>query len=289
MAKTKSKTKAQERKKLGNKASQIRHRLKYGKNVKPEQLAWLAEWDAGKDPKAAASGNARKGANPAPQAPKTPKANAESVEPVKPTGRPPGVPESAPAAPAELPKASPPKADAADGIPSTPKPPPGPLPKDAPAMGGADWRKKYFGATESREEQCQFVAGYWLKGLLRMNADIRELGGTPIVPDGLAIEMLLPAMVLTVDKFAPDDLDVDPVVVSAIGSSVITGQRVYQGRTAAAKKKRDERKDADVLKFVQPPPKASEPAEPKPEDIPRKEPEVDGVKDDHEIQPGDYA
>jgi hypothetical protein len=131
-----------------------------------------------------------------------------------------------------------------------------------------------------------------------MNADIRELGGTPIVPDGLAIEMLLPAMVLTVDKLAPDDLDVDPVIVSAIGTSVVTGQRLYQGRTTAAKKKRQEIKDADAMRHVQAPPKPSlelvkdeKKSEPIPvaNEIPRKAVDVDAVNDDHEIKPGDYA
>lgn len=251
MAKTKMKKTAPdaaERKKLSTKASRLRAKQRKGKELSTEEKGFLSSWEAKKG----------KGRPPKSEEPKAeakepkPEAKKAKLDMFKASGLSRPEPKAeAPAPKVEIPEPG-------------PKPPPGPPPANMP-LAPDDWRAK-FRLGESREDQCKAIALLWAKGVKRMNADIVELEGTPILPDAVIDALLFPAMVLTVDKFTPEDLDVDPTIVSAVGTSVVVGQRLYAARTKKSVKEKKE--ESDAMRFVEPPAKASAPAEKKEEPKP---------------------
>lgn len=285
-----------ERKKLSNKASAVRAKLKAGKEATEQEKALLMEWNQQKAP---------------PKTPPKDEPEEFKADPAK-AAAPEAKPAELPSEPSVLDKIAGAAADvltagnpiAAGAVQGIGKPPPGPIPKVTPSkLGKSGWQNKYkFDTGENREEACLELSALWVKGLKRLNADIRDLGGTPLVKDALIETLLKDAMVLTCDKFLPEDLSLDPVIMSAVGTTFVSGQRVYQGRTAKAKALKADGENARVLSFVQPDrpkptpkPKVtaaryaaeSESAAKRPRDIadytpPKKEPEpMSATKDEH--------
>ncbi len=107
--------------------------------------------------------------------------------------------------------------------------------KSAGAKGGkGDWRSKYRpgAASGEREATCLEAAALWVLMLKKMNASIRENGGTPIIADDAIDGTLSSCIVLTVDKLLPADFSVGPEVQAAVASTTITAQAWWTARGA---------------------------------------------------------
>jgi hypothetical protein len=87
-----------------------------------------------------------------------------------------------------------------------------------------NWRDKYAtGFGGGREGLCKQAAQTYCAILVKFCEFIESKGGKPIMGISDIEETILPAAVLTADKFLPD-IDVGPETELAIGSGLIIGQ-----------------------------------------------------------------
>lgn len=116
----------------------------------------------------------------------------------------------------------------------------------APKRGGGDWRERYgfvpegLGAENGREAVCRTLGGVWLKLLGSMSEAIQEAGAEPLVD--IREQWVAGAIILTIDKVLPPEVQPTPEVVAAGATTVLTAQRLIKAqaiREARARKEMD--------------------------------------------------
>lgn len=199
------------------KASNLRKRVRDGGKLKPEEKAWLDDYEAAKKKVGRPVGSTTK----EPDDDELPEqANFE------PAGDPDPVPNNW-EPPDDLP--SPPRIVMSDG--------------GSKRSGGGDWREKYRDAEKGgtgREKTCVMLASYWLTALKNMEDSLRLAGIDPIIEAAA----LGPSIVLTVDELLPDHVEFSPRVVAVGGSTMLGVQRFMRRKEIAeAQAKTKERRD----------------------------------------------
>lgn len=86
----------------------------------------------------------------------------------------------------------------------------------------ADWRAKYKGAAGvDREQTVLLIAGQWIDLMRVFEAQLKLIGETPLVP----VDMLVGAIVLTVDDILPASIVITPKATALLGTTALCAQR----------------------------------------------------------------
>lgn len=108
-----------------------------------------------------------------------------------------------------------------------PPPPPPPLGSTPPPKGG--------GQRDTRQAACRQVAEAYCAILTKLSEYIEANGSKPIVTPKIIEETILPAAILTADRFMPADIVIGPETEVVLYSGVALGQAAW---VASKKKKR---------------------------------------------------
>lgn len=154
--------------------------------------------------------------------------------PAPPPAEPPPVVEAPPVAkPPPVRIAPPPPVEAPPVVPIRPAPSPGKF---------ADWCEEFGGGKESsngRRDTCVRLANGWMAGLRAMRDEIRAAGGDVLVD--LDSPDLYNAMVLTVDRIAPERVKVTPEARALVSTTIVLAHRFVARKDIAEAKAREER------------------------------------------------
>jgi hypothetical protein len=223
MSKSKPDTNRKQRSADSAKSRRIRQAIEDGKEVSPEELEWLqlyleSKSNRGRPIKVGAdvvdSGTAETDSDENPNPPSdSPVEVEDKAPPVEATGA--AVPEP-PKAPPRPPRVPPPPRLA------TPKMPPPPRVEDERPRGNSgDWRDKFRGDSEGREETVTTCAKAICGVLQGMVDEIKMVGGKPV----MEVDDLYGPWVLTLDEWLPQDLKIKSEHKAIFGSTGIIVHR----------------------------------------------------------------